>query len=368
MPDENRPSWRPQDEGSRARRDMSEEDSRRAQRREFGDEERFASRERERMGSQWDDRSARWDDREESGRSTEYYGQGQSGYAAGRYESDRSYGSRNEMNPHGNERYPDRGGDERFTGGRGGGAWRPEDRSMRQQHPGGGGYGQGREGWGNQTNYGNPGSSMSNVGGRYGDQGNYRQSDEGGYLGQGGQQMGYGGRDRGERGDMHGGGGVRDQGGMYGQGGYNDGMYGRGGMQNRYGSQGYQGWGQQGQQSPGHRGKGPSGYTRSDDRIREIVCEVLMDDDHIDATNIEVSVKSGEVTLSGTVEDRAQKRMAEDRIEGLSCVKDVVNQLRVGSADRSRSSSSSSSSSGSSTNRENGHSETSSSSDKRHRA
>lgn len=189
-----------------------------------------------------------------------------------------------------------------------------------------------------------------------------------------------------------GGRGVRHQGGMYGQGGYNEGMYGRGGMQNRYGSQGYQGWGQQqhggqqrggmgygaqgiaGQQgwneqgmtiSPGHRGKGPSGYTRSDDRIREIVCDVLTDDEHIDASNIEVSVRNGEVTLSGAVDDRAQKRMAEDRIENLSCVKDVVNQLRVGSRDRSRSSSGVSTSSST---RDNGHGEPQSSSDKRHRA
>lgn len=392
-PDEHTPSWRPQDEGSRTRRTMSDDDERSLRDREFGDEER---RERERMGSQWDDRSGRWDDREDRSRSTEYYGQGQSGYAAGRYETDRSYGSRNQMNPNANERYPDRGGDERFSGGRGGSAWRPEDRSMRHQHPGGGGYGQGREGSGDQANYGsagNMGAVSHGSGGHYGDQGNYRQGydrgDQGGYLGQSGQQMGYGDRgDRGERdrGDMSGGRGVQHQGGMYGQGGYNEGMYGRGGMQNRYGSQGYQGWGQQqhggqqrggvgggaqgisGQQgwnelSPGHRGKGPSGYARSDDRIREIVCEVLMDDDHIDASNIEVSVKNGEVTLSGAVEDRAQKRMAEDRIENLSCVKDVVNQLRVSSRDRNKSSSTTSSAT-----RENGHGETQGSSDKRHRA
>ena len=386
---------------------MSEGDERSQRELEFGDEERFAWRERERMGSQWDDRSGRWDDREDRNRSTEYYGQGQSGYAAGRYESDRSFGSRNQMNPNWNERYPDRGGDERFTGGRGGGAWRPDDRSMRhQQHPGGGGYGQGREGYGDQSNYGsagNMGAVGSGSGGHYGDQGNVRQGydrgDEGGYLGQGGQQMGYierGDRDRGDRGDMSGGRGVQHQGGMYGQGGYNEGMYGRSGPQHRYGSQGYQAWGQQqqggqqrggmgsgaqgisGQQgwneqgmnlSAGHRGKGPAGYTRTDDRIREIVCEVLTDDDHIDATNIEVSVKNGEVTLSGAVEDRGQKRMAEDRIENLSCVKDVVNQLRVGSRDRSRSSSDTSSTLSSSTSsRDNGHGETPSSSDKRHRA
>jgi osmotically-inducible protein OsmY len=330
MSDENRSSWRPQDEGSADPR-MAGRD------REYGDEERFAWRERERMGSQWDDRSGRWDDREDRSRSTEYYGQGQSGYGAGRHEQDRSYPSRQQASMNRNERYPDRGTDERFVGGRGGPTWRPDDRYM-GRHDGGGGY-----------------------------------------LAQGGQEMGYDehemryGRDQSDR---SGGQGVRNQGGMYGQGGYNDGMYGNGGMQNRYGSQGYQGWsgssrGTQDERGMGsHRGKGPSGYTRSDERIREIVCEVLTDDDRIDATNIEVNVKNGEVTLSGSVDDRSQKRMAEDRIENLSCVKDVVNQLRIRSSERERSSAASSTSreTGRDMNRDNGHSETPSSSDKRHRA
>lgn len=81
----------------------------------------------------------------------------------------------------------------------------------------------------------------------------------------------------------------------------------------------------------GHRGKGPAGYTRSDERIREMVCEALSDDDRVDASNIEVTVKNGEVTLTGSVDDRQSKRMAEECVENLSGVKDVQNQLRVGS-------------------------------------
>ena len=50
----------------------------------------------------------------------------------------------------------------------------------------------------------------------------------------------------------------------------------------------------------GHRGKGPSGYQRSDERIREIVCEVLTDDDRIDATHLEVTVKNGDFAISQT--------------------------------------------------------------------
>ena len=65
-----------------------------------------------------------------------------------------------------------------------------------------------------------------------------------------------------------------------------------------------------------------------------------------------------------------QKRMAEDRIESLSCVKDVVNQLRVRSNEtRSETRDASAvQSTGRESHRDNGHSETPSSSDKRHRA
>ncbi len=78
-----------------------------------------------------------------------------------------------------------------------------------------------------------------------------------------------------------------------------------------------------------HRGRGPSGYQRSDERIRELVCESLADDDQIDATHIEVAVNHGEVTLSGTVEDRRAKRDAEDCAWSVSGVRDVQNTLRV---------------------------------------
>lgn len=80
-----------------------------------------------------------------------------------------------------------------------------------------------------------------------------------------------------------------------------------------------------------HRGRGPRGYRRSDDRIKEDVCQCLTDDPHIDASNIEVTVNDSEVLLSGSVTSRMQKRHAEDLIEGLPGVRDVINGLRVAS-------------------------------------
>ncbi|MBV8760093.1 MAG: BON domain-containing protein [Deltaproteobacteria bacterium] len=78
-----------------------------------------------------------------------------------------------------------------------------------------------------------------------------------------------------------------------------------------------------------HRGKGPKGFAMSDDRVRERVCEALHEDHDIDASDIDVSVSNGEVTLMGTVEDRQTKRMAEDCVLQCAGVRDVHNQLRV---------------------------------------
>ncbi|MBA3459041.1 MAG: BON domain-containing protein [Deltaproteobacteria bacterium] len=78
-----------------------------------------------------------------------------------------------------------------------------------------------------------------------------------------------------------------------------------------------------------HRGKGPMNYTRSDEKIREQICEALTDDEHIDASNIDITVTGGEVTLTGTVEDRRAKRLAEDVADRCTGVKDIHNQLKV---------------------------------------
>lgn len=82
---------------------------------------------------------------------------------------------------------------------------------------------------------------------------------------------------------------------------------------------------------PDHRGRGPKSYTRSDDRILEDVNDRLSDDGHIDASDIEVEVKDGEVTLSGHVASRFAKRHAEDLTWLVSGVKQCQNNLRVAS-------------------------------------
>ncbi len=308
--DDYRSSWRSQDERGRWR--------------DRDDEDRYASERRSLRGS-YDD------DRDEGYRSVERYGQGQSGTMGGRYGEDRSSGMQGRNQNYG-AGYEDRpyggmGLDDRFAG-RGGASWSG-----------------GREGYGRQEE----GLGQRGYGG-----GEYRSSGPSGYDGRPHQGYGYAteqpasrGNERGTSDDTYGrygrsGEGWGPQGPAAGYtGGYSTAPGGRqgqpgregGGEHTRYGVPGGQPgggtWGYGGEQRGMYRGKGPVGYQRSDERIRENVCEALTDDEHVDASHIEVTVKNGDVTLAGTVSERRMKRLAEDVVERVSGVKDVQNQLRV---------------------------------------
>jgi osmotically-inducible protein OsmY len=78
-----------------------------------------------------------------------------------------------------------------------------------------------------------------------------------------------------------------------------------------------------------HRGKGPKGYKRSDERIYEDVNDYLTEDPAVDASEIEVSVSKGEVTLDGTVLNRFEKRRAEDCSDAVAGVHNTQNNLRM---------------------------------------
>jgi len=75
--------------------------------------------------------------------------------------------------------------------------------------------------------------------------------------------------------------------------------------------------------------RGPKGYKRSDDRIREDVNDRLAQQDQLDPSEIEVSVVNAEVTLTGTVDARYEKFLAEEIADDVSGVNEVHNQLRV---------------------------------------
>ena len=106
-------------------------------------------------------------------------------------------------------------------------------------------------------------------------------------------------------------------------------------------------WGGRGS-SGGFAGRGPKGYQRSDERLQEEISDRLMADRWVDASEIEVRVKNGEVTLTGTVDNRDAKRRAEDIAEQVMGVRDVMNQVRVESDARTSPRSSRDSTTGSS--------------------
>lgn len=79
----------------------------------------------------------------------------------------------------------------------------------------------------------------------------------------------------------------------------------------------------------GPRPAGPKNYTRSDERIREEVCERLTHAQTLDVSDITVAVAGGVVTLTGTVDNRRMKYEVEDIVDDTYGVSDVINQIHV---------------------------------------
>ena len=85
----------------------------------------------------------------------------------------------------------------------------------------------------------------------------------------------------------------------------------------------------------GRRGRGPQVQVpvdpgaSDDERIRAEVMQRLADDWYVDAGDIAVSVENGEVRLTGSVENRPEKRLAEDCADDVVGVRDGVNSLSI---------------------------------------
>lgn len=74
---------------------------------------------------------------------------------------------------------------------------------------------------------------------------------------------------------------------------------------------------------------GPKGYIRSDERIKDDVCEHLYHSRHVDVSEVSVDVQGGKVTLEGTVPERGMKHRIEDIVEPCIGVHDIDNRIRV---------------------------------------
>jgi osmotically-inducible protein OsmY len=198
----------------------------------------------------------------------------------------------------------------------------------------------GRQGEGQGRRYGEGQRGQGYYsGGRFGEEGG-RDYERSAYYG----GMSYRDRDpwRGESGrpyarrEESGYGGTRE--GM--RGGYGAGWdYGQGG--GRYGQQGQYGeerYGERGSESGRGRGRGllgklfgrgPKGYKRSDERIKEDICEQLWRSETIDSSEVTITVKEGEVTLTGTVPERWMRHEIENIADESMGVKDIDNNIRI---------------------------------------
>ena len=68
---------------------------------------------------------------------------------------------------------------------------------------------------------------------------------------------------------------------------------------------------------------------RPDERIQDDASERLAAELRSDATQIQVTVTDGEVTLAGTVDGPETRRRAEDIAGSVAGVRAVINNLRV---------------------------------------
>jgi osmotically-inducible protein OsmY len=72
-----------------------------------------------------------------------------------------------------------------------------------------------------------------------------------------------------------------------------------------------------------------AGVRRPDEQLAHEIHEILTNDPELDATDIEVVVQGGAVTLSGAVHSTDSKLLAEELVESLPGVRQVHNRLTV---------------------------------------
>lgn len=76
-----------------------------------------------------------------------------------------------------------------------------------------------------------------------------------------------------------------------------------------------------------HRGHGPRDWRKSDDRLREEVCEALAADATLDARDLNVGADDTDIVLSGVapcVEARARAEEIAARVVGVRAVHNFV--------------------------------------------
>jgi hypothetical protein len=214
----------------------------------------------------------------------------------------------------------------------------------RQPGEAGGGFSSGQSyasepGWGpGYGGEGRGGLACERRGSFPGSYGAQAQRGSGGPGSYGQERYGYGR----EQGPHSGGRGQGDSGHARSAEGSGQGQYGQsfGEAGRTYGEQGFgqsrYGYGQESERRR-RAERGPKGYQRSDERLKDDICERLMNADYIDASDVSVEVKDGKVTLEGTVLQRRMKHAIEDIVDDCIGVKDIDNKVRVSQGEERRS-------------------------------
>lgn len=78
-----------------------------------------------------------------------------------------------------------------------------------------------------------------------------------------------------------------------------------------------------------YSGIAPKGYQRPDEIILEHIADRLTWSPAVDATEISISVKDGNVVVAGTVPERSMIYIVDELVESVRGVKDFENHLKV---------------------------------------
>jgi osmotically-inducible protein OsmY len=78
-----------------------------------------------------------------------------------------------------------------------------------------------------------------------------------------------------------------------------------------------------------HRGRGPRGYIRRPERIREDLCDRLTENPFVDASDIDVTVTGSEIVLTGTVDSDIALRQTQAIAQEVIGVTRVDNRLTI---------------------------------------
>lgn len=78
-----------------------------------------------------------------------------------------------------------------------------------------------------------------------------------------------------------------------------------------------------------HSQRGPEGYRRSDERIREIITDMIQTDPAIDSRDLDIKVHEGRVRLTGYIPDADAEKRISAVIQRVPGIKEIESELKI---------------------------------------